>query len=146
MKRLRRFIRLPADMRRLLIEAFLLLAFIRTGLWLTSLPRLRQTLKRWGRARPYHGDADMLREKVAWVIHVAGGYLPGTNCLPQALAAQVMLTRLAQPAMLHIGVARDDAGRFKAHAWLESSGHVVVGGTASASQYTALPLTEWKKL
>ena len=147
MNRLRSFIRLPADVRPLLIEAFFLLVYIRIGLWLTSLPRLRQTLKRWARPRaaaPAVEDAN--REKIAWVVHVASGYLPNTNCLPQALAAQVLLSRLALPAALHLGVARDQAGQFKAHAWVESGGVIVVGGPESRSQYTPLPAKEWESL
>lgn len=147
MKRLRSFIRLPHDVRRLLIEAFFLLAFIRLALYLTSLPHLRQTLKRFAhRSMKFSQEQNQVTEKIAWAIHVASGYIPNTNCLPQALAAQVLLSRMDQPAALHIGVARDDVGQFKAHAWVESRGAIVVGGSESPAQFTPLPGNNWESL
>ncbi len=143
MKRPTSFIRLPHHVG-LLVEAFVLLIYIRVALRFTSLPRLRQTLKKF--SRPKRQVPDDAAEKVAWAIHVTGTYLPNTNCLPQALAAQVLLTRMAQPAALHIGVARDGAGQFKAHAWVESRGVIVIGGSQSPAQFTSLPGKEWESL
>src|SRR5687767_11366975 len=144
MNRLHRFMRLPSDLRYLLIEAFLLLAFIRIALYITSMDRLRQTLRRLcSKSKLEMNDA---AEKVAFAIRIASNYLPNTNCLPQALAAQVLLTRLAQPAELRIGVTRDEAGAFKAHAWVESRGIIVVGGSESPAQFTTLPCKNWESL
>jgi hypothetical protein len=146
MNRLRRFMHLSADLRRLLIEAFFLLAFIRIGLYLTSVERLRRTLKRFCSKSKSLEIKNEAVEKVAYAIHIASSYLPNTNCLPQALAAQVLLTRLAQPAELRIGVARDQSGLFKAHAWVESRGLIVVGGAESPAQFTTLPCKNWESL
>ncbi|MBI5411081.1 MAG: lasso peptide biosynthesis B2 protein, partial [Nitrospirae bacterium] len=81
-------------------------------------------------------------ERIAWAIHVASRYLPGTgNCLVQALATQGLLARHGNPACVRIGVANDEDGRFKAHAWVECDGTIVIGGVG-VSQYTALPRWE----
>ena len=57
----------------------------------------------------------------------------------QALAAYVLLGRRNCRAQLHIGVTRDEKGKFLGHAWLESNGAVIIGGEAlSQQQYTPL--------
>ena len=57
----------------------------------------------------------------------------------QALAAHVLLGRRHCPTQLHIGVTRDEKGKFMGHAWLESNGIVIIGGEALRQQrYTPL--------
>jgi len=69
-------------------------------------------------------------DRVAWAVEMASRCTPGAkSCLTQALAAQVLLDRRGYPALLHIGVAKGEQGRFQAHAWLESKGTVVIGGS-----------------
>ena len=68
-------------------------------------------------------------DRVAWAVEMASWRMPGAkSCLTQALAAQVLLGRRGYPTLLHIGVAKGEQGRFRAHAWLESKGKVVIGG------------------
>ena len=68
--------------------------------------------------------------RLAWAIATAGPYLVGSRpCLPQALAAQLMLVRRGFPARLRLGVAKGDGGEVQAHAWMETNGRVVVGGS-----------------
>lgn len=77
--------------------------------------------------------------KLAWAIHVVSGRLPGSaNCLVRSLAAQAMLARGGYLSCVRIGVARPDSERFKAHAWLECDGKIIIGGEGT-SQYTPLP-------
>jgi hypothetical protein len=61
---------------------------------------------------------------------MAGWRMPGAKtCLNQALAAQMLLAQRGYPALLHIGVAKGKEGQFQAHAWVESEGKVVIGGS-----------------
>ena len=78
-------------------------------------------------------------EQVVWAVTVASQYVPAATCLTQALAAQVLLSRLGHPASLRIGVSRDEAGEFQAHAWVECQGRVVIGGVQALSRFTPLP-------
>jgi hypothetical protein len=71
-------------------------------------------------------------------VTVAGRYVPNATCLPQSLAAQVLLGRHGYLTQLRIGFARDKEGRLKAHAWLEKEGEVIVGGE-DYLHYTPLP-------
>jgi hypothetical protein len=52
-----------------------------------------------------------------------------------------MLARRGYPAHLRIGVAKDEGGRLKAHAWVECEGNIVIG-SRGVSQYTAFPYLE----
>jgi hypothetical protein len=65
--------------------------------------------------------------------------LPAGPCLSQAIVADVLLRRRGFPSDLHIGVARGPDGEMRAHAWVESNGEVVIGGSESPVDYTALP-------
>ena len=77
-------------------------------------------------------------DRVVWAVVVASRYVPMSTCLTQALAAQVLLARRGFPAHLHIGVAKKGAeARFEAHAWVESQGKVVIGGS-EPGRYTQL--------
>lgn len=61
------------------------------------------------------------------------------NCLNRPLATQVLLGRRGQQVNLRIGVKRDAGGEFKAHAWSESEGRIVLGSTDDLSEMTPLP-------
>lgn len=127
--------------RRLLVSALFRLAAIRIGLRVFSLEQLvkqietfkvSKTLKVW------------TPEKIAWAIRVVSRYLPGGgNCLVQSLAAQSMLARRGYVSQLRLGAAREE-GKFKAHAWVECEGQIVIGA-AGVSQYTPFPNLEFSQ-
>lgn len=130
MRRLRRLVRLPAAERGLLVKAAILLWAIRLGLWLLPFQTLRALLVRV--ARPPAGSPPRdpsVPDRIAWGVAVASRYLPRATCLTQALAAQALLARNGHPACVRIGVATTGARQFHAHAWVESQGRVVFGGS-----------------
>jgi hypothetical protein len=52
---------------------------------------------------------------------------------------KLLLGRVGYDASVRIGVARSDTGEFQAHAWVESGGEIVIGGSESSLQrYTPL--------
>lgn len=132
MELLRRFLLLPTADRWLLIKAALLLEAIRLGMRLLQLQTLRRLLARMADAparRPRHAK-HASADRVAWAVEVASRHTLGVkSCLTQALAAQVLLARRGYPALLHIGVTRGEREQFRAHAWVESEGKVVIGGS-----------------
>ncbi len=72
--------------------------------------------------------------------------VPRATCLPQALAAESLLTRGGLPAELQIGVKKTPEGKLLAHAWVESEGQIVVGALPEGlGAYTRLPTLprEW---
>jgi hypothetical protein len=70
-------------------------------------------------------------------MQAAARCVPGTMCLPQALAAEFLLARHAHPARLCIGMTSAGRGRVRGHAWVESN-EVVIGG--GAEEYQSAPL------
>jgi hypothetical protein len=51
--------------------------------------------------------------------------------LTQALAAHLLLLRNGFDAELCLGVARGPGGNFRAHAWVEQDGRVLIGAKGS---------------
>lgn len=140
MSHLRKLVTLPVAERRLLLAVTLLLAAVRVGLWtlpLRTVYRLLTTLLPPGPPRAGPPPA------VSWAVGVGSVYVPHATCLTQALVAQALLRHHGLPGELRIGVVRGAGGAFEAHAWVESEGRVVVGGTrAYLARFTPLPSVE----
>jgi len=146
MKQLVKFLNLNPSERGLVIGALFHLAAIRIGLWALPLQQLIKRLPPMAVARDDGRASNALpAERIAWAIRAVSRYLPGTgNCLAQSLTAQTMLARRGYSSQLRIGVAKDDSGRLKAHAWVECEGKIVIGA-AGAAQYTAFPPLEFRR-
>jgi hypothetical protein len=77
---------------------------------------------------------------VARALGAAAARLPWTsNCLAQALAGRMMLSRRGVRSAVVLGVRRDE-GAFLAHAWLAVADGTVCGGEQAAGYR---PLAEW---
>src|SRR5688500_1634911 len=134
---LQKFFRLPASNRRLLLRAFVLVGTARLALWAMPFNTVRRLFVRSVRrsSSPYPTT-----ERIGWAFSVAKQFIPRGICLPQALAAESLLTRSGYPVELRIGVAKTGDGRLDAHAWVESGGRLVVGDlTQGLASYTPLP-------
>lgn len=145
MKRMRKFLRLSATERRLLVKAALLLWAVKLGLVLLPFRVLRRFLEGLTELPIELRDADRCStERVIWAVEMAGRLTPpARTCLTQALAAQVLLLRRGRPARLHIGAVKGEEDKFLAHAWVESEGKVVIGGN-ELERYTLLAALEGK--
>src|SRR3989454_5046609 len=120
-----RFLRLtPAD-RLLLAQSVVLLGAARLGLWLLPLTVVRRLL---ARTAPTPSGALATPERIAWAVALARRVVPRASCLPQALAAEALLTRGGRRVELRIGVVTTERGRLVAHAWVESGGRGGGGG------------------
>ncbi|MDQ3605460.1 MAG: lasso peptide biosynthesis B2 protein [Gemmatimonadota bacterium] len=127
MGRLHSFLRLPSAERRLLLRAAAVVVAVRISLWLFPFQRLRLFVE--GQKRPLSGmPMTPSPQRIAWAVSVVSRYVPRASCLTQALAAQWLLGAVGQSGLLRIGVAKRGDGTFRAHAWLESSGGVLIGG------------------
>jgi hypothetical protein len=140
MGRINKFLLLCGADRRLLVRAFSLVFMIRVGLWVLPFSFMRKLL-----VAPARSDiAPALRphdfiSRAVWAVTVASTYVPLATCLTQALVTRYLLAQEGCNAVVRIGVARSRAGRFQAHAWVESNGRVVIGGSESVvDQFTEL--------
>jgi hypothetical protein len=121
------------------VQAALVVVVVRLAL--TVLPSravMRATLGL--QRRPPRGDprGERPTDRIAWAVRVVSRRVPGATCLTQALAAQALLARAGRPSHLQIGVRRDEQGAFRAHAWVEAEGRVIIGG-GGLDRYTPLP-------
>jgi hypothetical protein len=138
---LRRFRRQSPARQRLLLRAVWTLFLVRVALWIAP---SRLVLRRIDRMVPREssGNGAEARDdvkKVTLAVEAAGRRIPwAATCLTQALTAQALLARVGQRSALRIGVAHGEQGAFKAHAWLEHGGEVVIGDL-ELGQYTRMP-------
>jgi hypothetical protein len=129
-RRLRKFVRLPAEERSLSVKAALLLTAAKASLVLLPFKTVRRVFGKAGETPLGARFVDRSSvEKVVWAVGSAGRLLPwARTCLTEALAAQVLLSRRGHQATLRIGVVKGEGEQFLAHAWVESGGAAVIGG------------------
>jgi Transglutaminase-like superfamily len=75
--------------------------------------------------------------RAAWAVTAPARRLPGTRCLPWALALDGLLAQTGQASELRIGVAADGGSMIKAHAWVTCQGRDV-SWNESVGGYTVL--------
>jgi hypothetical protein len=130
---IRRFLRVPAGNRWLLLGTFTLLSLIRIGLVLLPFQVTYRLLSRL----PVRLDA-MPPARAAWAVTAAARYVPGASCLVRALGTQALLAGAGERACVCVGIAKGESARLHAHAWVESGGAVVGPEDLPRERYTVL--------
>lgn len=128
MRNLSRLLSLSGAEMLFLARCLTVVAAVRLGLTLSSYNRMRGLVTRLD-ARDAASVADLRR--VAWGVASAARLIPGASCLTQALAGQYLLARQGNASKIRIGIERDTGAQLKAHAWLVSGNHIVLGGSIS---------------
>ncbi|MCM3874364.1 MAG: lasso peptide biosynthesis B2 protein [Pyrinomonadaceae bacterium] len=138
-----RFLSSPAAERRILIKAVTLLWIVRIGLWILPFQRLRTLLSIRSANIVATKSVPVQAERIARCVKVMSRFVPAATCLAQSLVTVKLLEDAGFPACLRIGVARDKSGELEAHAWVESKGKVIIGGThADLQRFTVLHAVE----
>jgi len=133
MQFLRRLAGLSRGERRLLVRATILTALVQLALGRVPFSTLRRLVTR-GRHHDNGSREDDrgLADQVVWAVTAASRRVPGqATCLSRALTVHALLHRRGCPSRLHIGVVRGNQGALAAHAWVESGGRILIGGTES---------------
>jgi len=113
----------------LLIRAFFMVMTLRLLLWFVPLVSLQKLLLAI-RPRAHHGTPGrVLPARIAWAVTTAGCFIPKSTCLVKAMAVQALLAGEGIASVLHIGVMKGNGASLDAHAWVESEGRVVIGGS-----------------
>jgi hypothetical protein len=146
-RKLRRFGEIGPRRRALLMEAALWLLAARIALIAVPFPRLARRLGAFVAptdervARVAHdGSPDDARiaEEIGWATVRAARHVPfRAVCLPQAMAARIMLRRRGVASVLHFGAAKGKDKPIDAHAWLDAAG-VEVTGYPVAAQFSEI--------
>ena len=138
MRWLVKFCRLDGADRRLLLEAAVTVLGVRLALWALPLGRLRRLANRHGSAATKRGG-QVDPERLAWAVAAAARRVPAASCLTQALALHLLCQRSGVATQLQIGVTRDPGGVFRAHAWVERNGKVLIGNFWELGAFAPLP-------
>ena len=84
-------------------------------------------------------NVDRTRE-IAWALSAAARRVPWrADCLVQCIAAAAWLRANGIAPDFHLGVAKDDTGQLKAHAWIMSGDVIVAGGNAEGYEVLIAP-------
>ena len=130
-----------------LLKTFLLLGFVRLGLWVLPYQKLLYLLKRISDRQ--NGDRerelnDNNLNKIVRAVNISTRYMPGgAKCLARALTTQVIMKRQGYSPQLRLGVAQGEQGKIEAHAWIEYQGLVVIGDLQNLSRF--IPLSPFEK-
>jgi hypothetical protein len=132
-----RFRQVDNRRRALLSEAVVYLLAARLALIFLPFPRLARRLGTFvpptdPRAVPVRTRASQdqarLAEDIGWAVTRAARYVPfKAVCLPQAMAARVMLKRRGVKSVMHFGATKGTEKPLDAHAWLDAAGVEVTG-------------------
>jgi hypothetical protein len=135
---LRTFETLSVTDRRLLFNAFVVVAMTRLALTLLPSRLIIRAAVRISSARPGVRTRGLDARRITWAVERVSLRIPGATCLTQALSAHMLLWRHGHPSRICLGVARTEQGDFRAHAWLESQGRIIIGADGVAT-LTRLP-------
>ena len=140
-RRIRSFVQLDAARRTLLVEAAAWLLCARLALAFVPFPRLARRLGTFVSptdSRVLHGPSPVPDEhrriagQIGWAVTRAARYVPfRAVCLPQAIAARIMLGRRGVGSVLYFGAAKGTQDPFDAHAWLHAADVKVTGYPAA---------------
>jgi len=128
----------------MLIRAAVLLWIVRLGLWILPFQWLRDLLSKKSRKPIAEVTTELASiRKIARSVKRMSRYVPAATCLAQSLVTVKLLEDAGLPACLRIGVARSKSGELEAHAWVESMGRVIIGGShVDLSRFTVLHAVE----
>ncbi len=150
-KKFKKFSKLPAKEKNLLLEAYITLGIMRAGILTVSFKRLTRSLEHL----PQKEEIAELNEKemqialmVGKAISRAAAYTPWESaCLAQSLTAQRMLKKRGIPGVFYLGVVKDEESKEKmrAHAWSQC-GDTIITGAAGHEKFTVLSVFKWRKI
>jgi hypothetical protein len=145
--RLSRFVALDGSRKLLLLEAAAWLLAVRLTLVFVPFPSIARRLGafmapsdlRAGMASsetlPSHTE---IARQIGWAVTRAAVHVPfDAVCLPQAMAARIMLQRRGVASVLHFGAVKGRDRPLDAHAWLDAAG-VEVTGFPVAHRFTEI--------
>ncbi|HEY9190729.1 MAG TPA: lasso peptide biosynthesis B2 protein [Sulfurovum sp.] len=150
LSKMKRFITLPSEEKKLFFEAYVMLGIMRAALLTVSFKRLTRSLEH----SPKQEKITVLSKEenakaiaVGQAITRAAAYTPWESaCLAQSLTAQKMLQKRGIPGVFYLGAAKDEENKekMKAHAWTQCGETILTGGKGHEA-YTVLSVFGWEK-
>jgi len=137
MHRLSKFFKLSPGDQALLAEALITVVAVRAALWIVPFRFLRPRLERQVNS-PRHLASQSDVQRISWAVSKVSGVVPRATCLTQAMSVRWLLAQRRIGCTLRLGVKRDPAGVFCAHAWVEYADRVVIGGQPDLTEFAPL--------
>jgi hypothetical protein len=129
--------------RALIVEAAVWLALARLALAAFPFPTLARRLGVFvppadprvaAAAGATTVDAARLAREVSWAVTRGAIHVPfAAVCLPQAMAARIMLSRRGVASAMRFGAAKGEGAALDAHAWVDAAGVKVTGYPVGAA-------------
>ena len=144
----KRFFALSPEEKKLFLEAYLMLGFMRAAISTIPFKRLTRTLQHsQDYIHPVTLTAEQLHtaELVGKMITQAANNTPwNSTCLAQALTAQRILIRRDIPGVFYLGAKKnkDTKEKMAAHAWAQC-GETIITGERSHEAFTILSVFGW---
>ena len=120
------FIKISSKDKKVAMESFFWVIWIRIMLWLFPFTKVQRRVEK--RVSQYYNVSNPIfyKSKLRIMIMVASKYVPRATCLVQALAGYILFSKHGYNTSIKIGVLTEN-GEFEAHAWLEHDEKVVLG-------------------
>ena len=96
--------------------------------------------RRWLRARALSKTRKRINDpnQVAAIISRTSRWIPGANCLTEALCCQAILLRNGFDAKMVLGLERQANSKLEAHAWIELDDAVIIGDNGKLDTYKTM--------
>jgi len=149
-KRVWKFFALDWQRKKLLIQAFFLMGFVRVSLSKKPFKELVAELELHREAvlqPPLELSAQETARSVGWAVRTAANFTPwNSTCLVQVLAAQRMLRKRAVSGVFYLGAATGsnaiEGVALDAHAWLKC-GDQFITGEQGHERFTVVSAFSW---
>lgn len=139
MKRVGIYVKMSGSMRRLIVEAYIYLAWARILKWM-PFSRIAPALG----TEMAETTKDQCPERrrtlsdISQAIHLSSKYtFWESECLVKAIAAMKMMEKRKIESTMYLGTAKDKEGKLIAHAWVRS-GPYYITGNEGIEQYTVV--------
>jgi hypothetical protein len=133
----RTFTKLTLTEQLLIVRTLLLVAFVRLGLWLVSVERLRKLLTSCACLLPKH-SVDRPVGRLVWAVQASSRRVPMATCLTQSLSLHCLLQSAGLPSKIRLGVLKQYRQDFQAHAWVEYLGQPLLSTPSEVNRYVSL--------
>lgn len=150
LRRIRKFLALDWQHKKLFLQAYLVLGKVRYSLLRRPFKKLVAELNVGRDAvvqTPLEPSARTAALAVGWAVRTAANFTPWeSSCLVQVLAAQRLLHKRGIAGVFYLGAtntgAGDEAPGFLAHAWLKCNGEFITGESGHRN-YTVISSFSW---
>lgn len=135
MRKLRKFLNLTPQERKVLFKAFRTLAVVQISLYMLPFQKVWDYYNRQLDAESEIQQDRPCVDEVALAVNRIADVFPKTECLPRALTVHKMLYDYGYHSKLKIGTRKDEQGVFIAHAWIERFDKVIIGDLDQLNKY-----------